>query len=307
MTAGVTAGRLVLHVGLPKAASSALQVWCDANRARLLAEGVDYPDPRSDHLARKHGRLVPELREGRADTLAADVSASRSPVVLVSNEGFAGQYPGFPPWAGAALRAAAGGRRVTLFAISREPGPWLRSLWAQAVLNPVPRGQRPLTEDFDRFAARPAVLRMLDLPARAAEMGAIAGADDVVTATAEGDWFGALLSLVGVARRPGDAPPRAHIAAPAHVIELVRRTMARSGSHPAPVRMALLAAIADRVPGGNVTIANTARAYATRPPPQQARAAGLLVRALAEIEPDGGEMAALHAGVLEWAAARAMR
>ena len=70
----MSAGRLVLHVGLPKAASSALQVWADANRAALAAQGVDYPDPRSPHLMCKHPWLVAELAE--------ELGTSREAVVL---------------------------------------------------------------------------------------------------------------------------------------------------------------------------------------------------------------------------------
>lgn len=302
MTAGQ---RLILHVGMPKAASSALQLWCDAARDRLLAEGVDYPDPQSPHLMKKHPRLVPDLIEGHADTLARDVAASRSPTVLVSNEGFAPRLPLFRPPAAKALRKAAGGRRITLFLISREPAAWLRSIWAQGILNPLIDGAPPMTETFDDFARRPAVLAMLDIPAQAARMQAFSGADEVVTAATEADWFGALLTLLGVARREGDAPPRAHRAAPQATIELVRRVMARAGAQPGPVRLALLAAIEAGGATGNMTIANTARAYATRPAPQQARAARLLGKALTQADPDPGDMATLHAAIAEWAAARA--
>ena len=300
----MTAGRLVIHVGLPKAASSALQFWCDAQRTRLLAEGVDYPDPLSPHLMKKHHRLVPELLDGHADTLAADVSASRAPTVLVSNEAFAVRYPAFSRQARPALLAAAGGRGITLFLISREPGPWLRSLWAQGILNAPMQGRPPITDDFESFAARPEIQRMLDLPARAAGMQAMTDADHVVQATAEGDWLGALLSLLGVARRPDDAPPRTHRAAPAHTIELVRRVMTEAGDQPGPVRLALLAAIEADAPTGNVTIANTALNFARRSERQQHKAARLLAQALRRVSPDAGEMAVLHATFSGWAAAR---
>lgn len=300
----MSAGRLVIHVGLPKAASSALQFWCDAQRTRLLAEGVDYPDPRSPHLMRKHSRLVPELLDGHADTLAQDVAASRSPTVLVSNEGFSVRYPAFSRQARPALLAAAGGRRITLFLISREPGPWMRSLWAQGILNAPMQGRPPMTDAFEAFAARPETQRMLDLPAVAAGMQAMTGADQVVQATAEGDWLGALLSLLGVAPRPDDAPPRAHRAAPAHTIELVRRVMAQAGDQPGPVRMALLAAIEADVPTGNVTIANTALGFARRSERQQQQAARRLAESMLRVSPDAGEMAALHATISAWAAAR---
>lgn len=286
---------------MPKAASSALQFWCDGARDRLAAEGVDYPDPRSQHLMKKHPQLVRELMDGRADTLARDVAASRAPTILVSNEGFSARYSSFPATSGPALRAAAAGRRISLFLIWREPESWMRSLWAQGIINPSVRGAAPLTCDFDSFAARSSVRRMLDIPARAAEMQALTGADEVVTARAEGDWFGALLDMLGVARRPDDAPARVHRAVPAHTIELVRRITEQSGEHRGLIRAALLAAIEAGGPTGNVTIANTARGYAGWPPARQARSARLLRKVLRGIETDTDEMSAQRRVILDWA------
>lgn len=298
---GLSRDRLILHVGLPKAASSALQFWCDGQRERLAAEGVDYPDPRSEHPMKKHHALVPELLKGRADTLARDVAESRAPTMLVSNEGFAPRYRQFPRAAADALAGAAGGRAVTLFLLTRSEEGWLRSIWAQRIINPSIQRAPLIFDTFDDFVRRSDARWLLDVEARGAEMQAIAQADQVVRASVEEDWFGALLTLLGVARRPGDAPPRIHGAAPPHAIEIVRRVNALPTDQPNLVRSALLAGLQAELGTSNVTLANTARVFATHPNEKRKRSSSLLANALRDVDPDPGPMAALHAAISAWA------
>ena len=295
-------GRLILHVGLPKAASSALQFWCDGARDRLAAAGVSYPDPRSPHLMKKHAWLVPEAVEGHATTLAAEIAARPAPVVIASNEGFSARYPQFRTGFRDALARAAAGREIVLFVMTREAGSWARSLWAQAVLNAPMHGLLPEAQPFETFALSHSIRWYADIDTRAAQMQALTGAARVVQADAGDDWLAVLTDLAGVPQLGSEAPPRIHSAAPVHAVELVRRVNALRPDRAGLLRAALLAGIAAICGPGNMTIDNTARNFAGRPEKQRQAALRLLTALLAQITPDPGEMATLHADLRDWAA-----
>ena len=301
----MTAGRVILHVGLPKAASSALQIWCQNARDALLGAGVDYPDAAGPDLMRKHPWLVADAMQGHADTLAMTLAASRADVLIASNEGFSARYRQFPHGFTAALGEAAAGREVVLFLIRRDPASWARSLWAQAILNAPMRDHLPEARPFELFALSPAMRWFADLDARVAEMQALTAAARVVQADAEGDWHAALLDLAGAAQLGGSPPPRIHGAAQPVAVELVRRVNALRPERAGLLRAALLTGIARHCGPGNITIDNTARGFAERPEKQRRAAAALMAGALAQITPDAGEMTALQAALRDWAEATA--
>ncbi|MCB8837171.1 hypothetical protein, partial [Aurantimonas sp. VKM B-3413] len=56
--------RLVLHVGLPKTGTSALQLWCSSHSEELLKQGIRYPTPSSQTQMPKHQFMVTDLQTG---------------------------------------------------------------------------------------------------------------------------------------------------------------------------------------------------------------------------------------------------
>lgn len=101
--------RLMLHMGLTKTGSTAIQTWCVWNRDFLADHGVRYPEHPSDQAARRGAPLpgngtplLPFLgapaRMDRAaadrgiDQVVADLLAGGAPLTLASNEKMWGQF-----------------------------------------------------------------------------------------------------------------------------------------------------------------------------------------------------------------------
>ena len=101
--------RLVLHMGLPKTGTTALQVWCVRNRGWLQEHGVWYPPFRSDAKAGDGGAHVgnglPLLRYLRPESatrpdgperalrqVRAELARNDASTVLYSNEWLFGQH-----------------------------------------------------------------------------------------------------------------------------------------------------------------------------------------------------------------------
>jgi hypothetical protein len=101
--------RLILHMGLPKTGTTALQVWCVRNRGWLQQRGVWYPPFRSDARAMDGGSHVgngiPLMRYLRPESathadapqrvlrqVRAELTRTDAKTVLYSNEWLFGQH-----------------------------------------------------------------------------------------------------------------------------------------------------------------------------------------------------------------------
>ena len=137
----------LLHVGLPKTGTTALQSAASGRRRLLLREGVRYPGDRYNHrqaaMALLHRNRGGGTRQGRQpdpwDRLMAEVEGDRERRVLISNEFIAG-------WDEPVARrfAAELGPRTHVVLTVRNFASVLPSLWQQYVKT----GYR---EDFERF------------------------------------------------------------------------------------------------------------------------------------------------------------
>jgi len=181
--------RTILHIGMPKTGTTALQQCLQASRAALLAQGLLYPEnppgcPFNNHRmllfgfvpfaalprhVRRHARYRPETLQAdyRAflDHLGAQVAAARPPAVLLSSESLF-------------RRLDAGGRRslgaalaplgeVTVAAYLRRPSDYFLSSLQQRLKQSadlgalrVPSARRVLesyARGFGRDALRPRV------------------------------------------------------------------------------------------------------------------------------------------------------
>lgn len=128
---------LILHLGLHKTATTALQDFLAGEQKALLGHGVLYP-----RLARMRSDLTPLIasasKPDRA-ALARFVDKARQPVLLLSDENILGS-PGdilggaLYPWAENRVRRFCeqfAGRRIRIFLTLREPGPFLASMYCE--------------------------------------------------------------------------------------------------------------------------------------------------------------------------------
>ncbi|WP_299693847.1 hypothetical protein [uncultured Tateyamaria sp.] len=192
--------RLVLHVGLPKAASSSLQWLMHNQSARARADGVDYPALGADVVVPKHQALVPALMSGDLNPLAPLLADSSADTVMLSTEGLTNHFYDFDPAALARFREMVAHWDVTLFMILRDPDAWTRSYYAQAVINPAIRAvsfyATPTT--LEAFARLERVRQLCDHDRLAQDLHAGFGAAQVVTARLEDNWQAALAQCLGL-------------------------------------------------------------------------------------------------------------
>ncbi len=180
--------KIILHCGLPKTGTTAMQNWCAENREKLLEFGVDYPaveirediGPITNDRTPKHGILIGALRSGNMDKVKALISGAEAPVLLLSTEGLSNHFYKFPEENLAKLRECFAGIPVELFLVYRDKPKWLKSLWNQAIIS---YPGTPAT--FEEYAQLPIVRRLADWEQLKADMMESYGASHVEEVTLE--------------------------------------------------------------------------------------------------------------------------
>ncbi len=221
--------RLILHVGLPKTGTSALQTWCDQNREQLRKQGVDYPVTSDDTVMPKHQYLVGILQTGNLLRLQSELENSDFGTVLLSSEGLSNHLYDFRPAALERFRAMTATYDVFVFLISRNPASWRRSYYKQSVINPpaIPGFHYATSLSLDEFSKLPRVVRLSNVQALREDLKSAFGAKDVWVAHYEEDWMSALRSAVGI-RQADDFKPLANtnVSISDDLIEIIRQVNA---------------------------------------------------------------------------------
>jgi hypothetical protein len=231
--------RILLHVGTTKTGTSALQKWCNDNRALLLEQGIDYPET-SAGSPHKHQELVADLMSGGVDTLMRHVSRDRAPCLFLSTEGLSNHLYDYRPMALQRFREALAGRRVEVFLVHRETSSWLQSLYRQVLVNSTnPAFVYGTALSLEEFSRLPRIRRQMNIPDLIEDLSSAYGAEQVTTCRYEEDWFGTLCDRLGLAGQ-GLALPRlegVNLSITADMAELMRQLNALS--LPEPERRAM--------------------------------------------------------------------
>lgn len=216
---------LVLHVGLPKTATTALQFWCDQNRERLIERGVLYPEVDASQTVPKHQYVVGELLRGEFPRLRAQLETCEQPVLLLSSEGLSNHFYDFPEESFSEFRKLLTelGYSLSIFLVFRSPEIWLRSYYKQAVLNPTYRKfEWGTSKTFQEFAELPRVRRLTDLDSLRVDMSTRYGGE-VHVANYEDGWVSNFSRLLGVSEEGLGLPPRVHGSVSDEIVEVVRQ------------------------------------------------------------------------------------
>jgi hypothetical protein len=288
--------RVILHPGPPKTGTSTLQAWCHLNRGVLAAQGIVYASvdtPRDP----KHQWLVQGLKRGDLSRLAAETGPlrdGRAHTLILSCEGVMTNRALIPDSAWQQVREVLTGFDTTLFLVGRDLDGWLRSLWKQALINPVPPG-RPLSlPDFAVFCRMPAIRAMMDLGHMADLIADRTGASARVLTRLDADFIGVSAGLLGLSP---DAPlqdaPRINESLPPDFIAVYAR-LARHVDQVGPLRLATLAAFQAMRPTGNLMVATVARQFARVSAQDRDRAVASLCQAVDAVtfdDPDHRDLA----------------
>lgn len=222
--------RLILHVGLPKTGTSALQAWCDLNRGALLDAGVFYPESDGSTVAPKHQFLIKSLFDGDMTDFSGYMKSCAVDSLLLSTEGLSNHLYDFPEANLARFRhvVQSAGYLVSVFIVSRDPQAWIRSYYKQAIINPPSRkfeyGGSKTLQEFSRSVR---VKMLTDYSVLKRDLGKAFGGE-VFMSEHGGDWFADFISVLGVAGFESSIrPPRVHESVSDDLIELIRQINAQ--------------------------------------------------------------------------------
>lgn len=236
-----TKRELFLHVGLPKTASSALQVWADSNRQFLRENGIHYPEGDSGAAMPKHQDLVGALFRGDFTCLDRYLAANAELALFLSTEGLTNHLYDYPSRHLATFRKKISGFRVTALLMVRSTEDWITSYWKQALLNPYNdrfNYATPLARDA--FAQLPRIRRLCNLKQVTTDIRESYGADDVIVADQGENWFERVIEVLRLP--PNVTPPsRVHVSVSKELAEIVRQM--NSLVLPTSIRDAFLALV----------------------------------------------------------------
>mgnify|MGYP001235260838 CR=1 FL=1 len=221
--------RIVLHCGLPKTGTTALQHWCTANREELLRHGVDYPlveiarevAPITNDRTPKHGFLIAALRNRDMSAVQRAMENAAAPTLLLSTEGLTNHFYSFPEESLALLREAFGGIPIDLMIVFREKEKWARSLWKEGVI-----AFPGTTLGYKKFLSLPAIQALSDWPQLIKDMKSQFGARDVLEVSLEEKgWKTPLLDYLGISGfdEVPETRDQFNVSISDDLIELVRR------------------------------------------------------------------------------------
>lgn len=190
--------RLLLHVGLPKTGTSALQRWCHANSGRFLEQGIRYPTPSADTGMPKHQFIVSDLMAGDLSRTAQAIAEGGEEGTVLTTEGLTNHLYDFRPIGLEKIRGLFDSFHVTVFLVRRKPEDWLRSYHKQCAINPRNAEYSYGTDlDLDAFRELPRVRKLMNVPNLAQDCAAAFGAREVVTVDYDSDWLARFLGLCG--------------------------------------------------------------------------------------------------------------
>lgn len=146
--------RLILHVGQPKAGSTAIQNYLEAQRSALLAHGILFPksyflrrNPFDAERSPGHKGLIDVLSKGDLSELDQELAATSATRVIISIENlFADQ----PEQTFQHIADAFSGWDICLLAVLRHPNRWIVSRYIEEILSNSKWGTLTLPEFVDR-------------------------------------------------------------------------------------------------------------------------------------------------------------
>jgi hypothetical protein len=128
--------KIILHIGLPKTGSTALQQALYQSREALLREGVLYPAQVHREDDPKHNFVLDLVRKGQGHDIGSEQGYKNASRIVISNEALSNDFYFHGPERNrqlAELLRAHGELEVCM--VLRREHEWLRSYYKQAVIN----------------------------------------------------------------------------------------------------------------------------------------------------------------------------
>lgn len=129
-------GKLILHVGLPKTATSAIQTELYESRDLLISHDVIYPNEFLKPNPPKHQKLVKSFYQSELSEMVKCLEKYKNMTLIFSTEGLTNHFYDFPQSTFDAFKKITKNIEVTIVYVNRELDDWLKSYYSQAVFNP---------------------------------------------------------------------------------------------------------------------------------------------------------------------------
>lgn len=211
-------------MGLPKTGSSALQLWLRQNRTALQNFGISYPVRHPTH-SNKHVFVKADLLSNRLDMLTEVLTNETCQTMLLSNEGLSNHFYDFTGEALSKFRKLTDGIEKEIILVTRERDAWLRSYHKQCVLNPN-NGASDLWATglrLEDLYTHPRIKDLTDYERLKKNMASGYGADRILHLSYEEDWFGSLLSYLGLSSLQSHRLERINESPPDWAVEILRQ------------------------------------------------------------------------------------
>ena len=190
--------RLLLHVGLPKTGTSALQSWCNAHAGEFLRQGIRYPTPSANTEMPKHQFVVSDLIAGDLARTAEAFAEGDEDSLVLSTEGLTNHLYDFRPSGLERFRQMLTGFDVTVFMVHRVPGHWIKSYHKQCAINPRSAAYNYGSGlELAEFRRLPRIRKMMNIANLTQDCAAAFGAREMVAMPFESDWLARFFELCG--------------------------------------------------------------------------------------------------------------
>lgn len=219
---------LILHVGLPKTASTALQRLFYENRGLLNDYGLVYPEVNTDTISPKHHYLFAELVKADFPTLCGMLQTNKGKNILLSAEAMTNHFYDFSDNALSSFREVTNNYNVRVLLCVRDPMRWSKSYYCQAIINPEVRllDYYATSLTLGAFRGVPRVAKLMNFQKLATDVGEGYGADSVDVIKVGGDWMAQLAKVINAPGLKTLEPDRTNESPPTWAIELLRQVNA---------------------------------------------------------------------------------
>lgn len=215
----------IVHIGLPKCASTSLQFYMWNNRKWFHQQGFSYPDSLESDKIPKHQHLVGSFMRGEFDPSRITTGDPSIHTTILSTEGLTNHLYDFKPQGVAAFRDFLAPHATIGLLLKREKAAWLRSYYIQCALNPVvssaPHYATAL--ELDAFCQLEQVSRLADFEQVAQDAASAFGFDRVESVDCDQDMLANISRTTGLPVAPNVDLPRQNTSPPARIVEIIRQ------------------------------------------------------------------------------------
>lgn len=215
---------IILHVGLPKTATTTLQWWCHNNRKFLHQSNIEYPES-YDWLGQPRQQFLTHMFLNNEFTdLENIISKCDRETLLLSNEGLTTHLYDFNLLSFENFRNLTKDIKKSVFMVTRDKQSWLKSFYKQCVLSPPINEYYGTSLEYPEFCLLKRIKELIDFEHLKEKVAEYYGANKLKVIRYEENWFtsfGEILELNEIYNKP--QLTKENISVSDDLVELIRQ------------------------------------------------------------------------------------